>query len=55
MIAINIFTTYVKMYGDFTATYRIVTAYTEMEIHIIKQTHVFSGYKPHFVRLGHII
>ena len=30
---------------DFTETYRIVIAYTEMEIDIIKQTHVFSGYK----------
>jgi len=29
-------------------------AYTEMEIDIIKQTQVFSGYKSLFVRLGHI-
>jgi len=32
--------------------YRIVI-YIEMEIHIIKKTHVFSGYKSLFVRLGH--
>jgi len=31
------------MYGDFTETYRIVIAYTEMEICTIKQTHVFLG------------
>jgi len=37
--------TYAKIYGDFNETYRIVIAYTEMEIDIIKQTHVFSGYK----------
>ena len=32
---------------------RIVIAYTEMEIDIIKQTHVFSSYKSLFVRPGH--
>ena len=48
------FITYVEIYGEFTETCRIVIAYTVMDIHIIKQTHVFSSYKPHFVRLGHI-
>ena len=44
----------VEIYGDFTETYRIGIAYIKIEICIIKQTHVFYGYKPHFVRLGHI-
>ena len=47
----------VAMYGDFTETYRIFIAYTEMEIHSTKQIHVFLGYKPQtdpqFVRLGY--
>ena len=44
-----------EIYGDLTETYRIVIAYTEIEIHIVKQEHVFSGYKPYFfVRPGHV-
>ena len=39
---------YVITGGDFTETYRIVIACTEMEIDTIKQTHVFSGYKSLF-------
>jgi len=34
---------YVITGGDFTETYRIVIAYTEMGIDIIKHTHVFSS------------
>ena len=41
------FLSHVEIYGDFTEAYRIVIAYTEIEIHIIKQEHVFSGYKPY--------
>jgi len=44
-----------RIYGDFTEAYRIVIAYTEIEGHNVKQEHVFSGYKPFFVRLGHIL
>jgi len=39
----NSFFTYAEIYGDFIETYRIVIVHTEMEIDIIKQTHVFSG------------
>jgi len=42
------------MYGDFNETYRITIANTETEIHIVKRAHIFSGYKPYFVRPGHI-
>ena len=45
---------YAEIYGNFTETYRIVIAYTEMEIDIIKQTCVLFGYKSLFVRPGHI-
>jgi len=38
--------TYVEIYGDFTDAYRIGIVYTEIEIHIVKQEHAFSGYKP---------
>ena len=48
------FITYVEIYRDFTEATRIVIGYTEIEIHIVKQEHVFSGCKPYFVRLGHI-
>jgi len=41
------------MHGDFNKSYRIVIAYTEMEIDIIKQTHVFFGYKSLFITLDH--
>jgi len=34
--------------------YKIIIAYKEMEIHVVKWTHVFSGYKSLFVRPGHI-
>jgi len=44
---------YAEIYGNFTETYRIVIAYTEMDIDIIKQSHVFYGYKSLFVSLGH--
>ena len=44
------FITYVEIYGDFTEAYRIVIAYTEIEIHIVKREHVFSGYKPYTVK-----
>ena len=37
MISICCFATYVEIYGYFTETYRIVIAYTEMEIDVIKQ------------------
>jgi len=47
----NSFITYAESYGE---TYKIVIAYTEMEIDIIKQTLTFSCYKSLFVRLGHI-
>ena len=39
------FNTYVAIYWDFTETYGIVIAYTEMELHTIKWTHVLLGYK----------
>ena len=42
-----------KIYGDFPETYRIVIGYTEMDMHNIKQPHVFSSYKTDFVRLDH--
>jgi len=42
------------MYGDFNETYRIIIANTETEMHIFKRAHIFSGYKPYFVRPGHI-
>jgi len=42
------------MYGDFNETYRIIIGNTETEIHIVKRAHIFSGYKPYFVRPGHI-
>ena len=32
---------YVEIYGDFPETYRIIIDYTEIEIHNIKQTHVY--------------
>jgi len=48
------FITYAEMYGDFNETYRIIIANTETEIHIVKRAHIFSGYKPYFVRPGHI-
>ena len=38
--------TYAEIYGDFTETYNIVIAYTELDIDIIKQTRVFSSYNP---------
>jgi len=41
-----------EIYEDFTKVYRIVIAYIEIEIGIIYQTHVFSGYKSLFVRPG---
>ena len=41
------------MPGDSSESYRIVIAYTEKEIHNIKQMCAFSGYKTGFVRLGH--
>ena len=40
------FITYAAIYGDFTEIYRIGIAYTEMEVHAIKRTRVFLGYKP---------
>ena len=46
--------TCVGNYGDFTEAYRIVIAYTEIEICIDQQEHAISGYKPYFVRLGHM-
>ena len=39
------------MFGGFMETYKIVIAYIEMAVDIIK---VFSGYKSLFVRLGYI-
>jgi len=42
------------MYGDFNEVYRIIIAITETEIHIVKRAHIFSSYKPYFVRPGHI-
>jgi len=42
------------MYGDFNETYRIIIANTGTKIHIVKRAHIFSGYKPYFVRPGHI-
>ena len=30
-----------KVNGDLTEVYRIVIAYTEIEIHIVKQEHIF--------------
>ena len=47
------FATYIKIPGDSSESYRIIIAFTEKEIHNIKQTCVFSGYKTGFVRLGH--
>jgi len=32
---------------------KVTEPYRELEIHIVKWTHVFSGYKSLFVRLGH--
>ena len=46
MISIEFFVTYAEIYESFTETYRIVI---EIEIDIIKQTHVFFGYKSPFV------
>jgi len=39
-----IFFPYVEIYRDFTDIYRIVVACIEMEIQIINQTPMFSGY-----------
>ena len=50
---LNFLISYVEIYGDFTEAYRLVIAYTEIEIHIVKQEHAFSGYMPYFVRPGH--
>ena len=51
----NYFTTYVEICGNFTEAYRIIIAFTEIEIQIVKQEHVFFGYKPYFVRPGHTL
>ena len=54
MINYKAFTTYVEINREFNESYRIVLPYRELEIHIVKWTHVFSSYKSLFVRLGHI-
>jgi len=48
--------TFSSLIGDSTEAYRIVIAYTEIEIHIGEQEHdiAFSDYKPYFVRPDHI-
>ena len=52
MYTFNIFIAYVEMHGDFTWAYNFFIAYIEIETHIVKQEHVFSGYKPYFVYIG---
>ena len=51
MIPFNYFVTYAEIYGDFTESYRIVIAYTKMEIDIIKYACI-SSYKSLLVSPG---
>jgi len=44
--------TYAKMYGDFTEAYRIVKAYWEMEIDIIKPKHMYFPALSPFCQTG---
>ena len=44
MITFNILTTYVEIYQDFSESYRIVIAHTEMELHNIKYNYAAATF-----------
>ena len=53
-VEFKFFITYVRNLWRFYRSLQNCYSLHRIEIHIVKQEHIFSGYKPYFVRPGHI-